>query len=206
MNEEFHYEEPPEIQITITPRVQAALDELRAMIAARYPEASFSAYTWYDTAGIYLEATIDVDDTDEVRDVFWDRLIDMQVEDGIPVYVSVRQPRERVWAQFREQQARKMQIAEPLSDRIVQDPANMRGHPVVKGTVVTVDMVLAHLARNADFDEVLTHYPEIALDDVKACLAFAQSLVAAAPKREAVTIPAALQSHAEGGKQSRARR
>jgi hypothetical protein len=89
MSEDYVYEDPPEIQIIITPRVQEALDELQAMIAVRYPDASFSVYTWYDIAGIYLNATVDVEDTDEVRDVFRDRLIDMQVEDGLPVHVDV---------------------------------------------------------------------------------------------------------------------
>ena len=82
MDEEYVYDEPPEIQIVITPRAQAALDELQAMIAARYPDATFSVHTWYDIADIYLKATVDVDDVDEVRDVFRDRLFDIQVEDG----------------------------------------------------------------------------------------------------------------------------
>ncbi len=180
--------ESPEIQITITPRAQAALDELQAMIAARYPEAIFDVQKGWRSAGIYLEATVDVEDTDEVLDVFMDRLVDFQIE-GIPVSVSVSQPRERVWAQFREQRSRV--ILAPSADRIVQNPAALFTHPVVKGTLVPVEMVLAHLARNADFDEVLTYYPEITLDDVRACLAYAQSLVAGVPRREEVAAPTA---------------
>jgi hypothetical protein len=41
-----------EIQITITPRAQAALDELQAMIATRCPEATFEVQTGLDPAGI----------------------------------------------------------------------------------------------------------------------------------------------------------
>ncbi|MGH2616105.1 MAG: DUF433 domain-containing protein [Thermomicrobiales bacterium] len=193
MDEEYVYEEPPEIQIIITPRVQAALDELRAMIATHYPEAAFSVYTWYESAGIYLSATIDTDDIDEVRDVFKDRLLDIQVEEGIPVYVDVRQPPERARAQARaiqEEQWQARKNFESLPDRIVQDPSILGGNPVIKGTQIRVEMVLAHLARFADFDEVLAHYPEITMDDVKACLAVAQSLVAAAPRQEAVATPA----------------
>ncbi len=181
-------EESPEIQIIFTPRAQAALDELQAMIAARYPEAAFVVEKGDEPAGIYLVATVDIDDVDEVFGVVVDRLIDIQVEDGIPVYVTVRQPRERVWAQFREQQSRV--TTAPPSDRIVQNPAAMFTHPVVRGTLVPVEMVLAHLARTADFDELLTHYPELTMDDVRACLAYARSLVAAAPRREEVAEPA----------------
>jgi hypothetical protein len=102
---EWMNEESPEIQIIITPRAQAALDELQALIAAHFPEATFTIQKGYEPAGIYLVATVDIDDIDEVVEVFSDRLVDIQVEDGIPVYVNVSQPRERVMAQFREQQS-----------------------------------------------------------------------------------------------------
>lgn len=182
-------EEPPEIQIIITPRAQAALDELRTMIATRYPEAAFAVYTWYESAGIYLEATVDIDDVDEVFQVVVDRLVDIQVKDGIPVYVRVNQPRERVLAQFREQQSRV--VPGPAADRIVQNPAALFTQPVIEGTLVPVEMVLAHLASNPDFDELLTHYPELTMDDVRACLAYAQSLVARATRLDEANAPAA---------------
>jgi uncharacterized protein (DUF433 family) len=193
MSDEFEYEPPPEIQIIITPRAQAALDELKAMIAARYPEASFSVYTWYDIAGIYLEATIDVEDTDEVRDVFRDRLLDIQVEDGIPVHVRVSQPPERAWAQsqaVQEEQWRARKRFASLPDRITQDRAVMGGSPVVKGTLIQVEMVLAHLARTLDVEELLAFYPELTLDDVRACLHFARTQVADSPREENAAIAA----------------
>lgn len=181
-------DESPEIQIIITPRAQAALDELRALIAEHYPRATFAVQRGHEPAGIYLVATVDIEDTDEVLDVFMDRLVDIQVEDGIPVYVTVRQPRERVRSQFREQQSRV--IPAPPSERIVQNSAALFTQPVVKGSLVPVETVLAHLARNANFDELLIHYPELTMDDVRACLAYARSLVAATPRREEVAGPA----------------
>ena len=185
MSEDYVYVEPPEIQIIITPRVQEALDELQAMIAARYPEATFSTYTWYDIAGIFLEATVDVDDTEEVHEVFMERLVDIQVEDGIPVYVQVTQPSERRQAQFAEyQEQQQRRILESLPERIVQDPDVMFGAPVIKGTLVQVESVLAQLASTADVNEVLALYPEITIDDVRACLDFARTQVAAATRRE----------------------
>ncbi|MCC7024960.1 MAG: hypothetical protein IT338_19170 [Thermomicrobiales bacterium] len=91
-----------EIQITITPRAQAALDELQAMIARRYPEATFDVHTGYDPAGIYLLATIDIEDIDEVVDVFMDRMLEMQIEEGLPVYVVPLRPVARALAELRE--------------------------------------------------------------------------------------------------------
>jgi hypothetical protein len=95
-----------EIQISITPRAQAALDELQAMIAGRYPEATFEVHKGYDPAGIYLLATVDIEDIDEVVDVYADRMLEMQVEEGLPVYVVPLQPIARSLAQLREHHER----------------------------------------------------------------------------------------------------
>jgi uncharacterized protein (DUF433 family) len=63
-------------------------------------------------------------------------------------------------------------------DRIIQDPAIMAGKPVVKGTRVPVERVLAHLAENPDLDDLFAAFPHLTLEDVKACLAYAQAKVA----------------------------
>jgi len=69
------------------PRIEAALLELRALIQARYPTAAFLTFHGDDPAGMYLQATVEIDDTDEVVDVIIDRLLAMQVDEGLPVYV-----------------------------------------------------------------------------------------------------------------------
>ncbi len=68
----------------------------------------------------------------------------------------------------------KMQL---LTDRIVQDPTILVGKPVTKGTRIPVEVVLEYLAHNTNFDELLADYPRLTMDDVKACLAYAQVLV-----------------------------
>lgn len=62
-------------------------------------------------------------------------------------------------------------------DRIIQDPAVMVGKPVVKGTRIPVELVLQHLAENLDLADLFAAYPELTRDDVKACLAYASTLV-----------------------------
>jgi uncharacterized protein (DUF433 family) len=62
-------------------------------------------------------------------------------------------------------------------DRMVRDPKILVGKPVVKGTRIAVELVLAHLAENPDFDDLFAAYPRLKLDDVKACLAYARRLV-----------------------------
>ena len=77
-----------------------------------------------------------------------------------------------------------------FADRIVQDPAILAGRPVVSGTRIPVDVVLEYLAHNPDFAELFADYPRLTMDDVKACFAYAQSLIEAAPRRLEVAAPA----------------
>jgi len=59
------------------------------------------------------------------------------------------------------------------TDRIIQDPEIMVGKPVVKGTRIPVERVIAHLAHNPDLNDLFAAYSELTLEDVKACLAYA---------------------------------
>ena len=71
-------------------------------------------------------------------------------------------------------------------DRIVIDPTIMVGKPVVKGTRVTVELVLAKLAHNPDLNALFSDYPRLSIDDIKACLEYAKTLV----EKEKVARPA----------------
>jgi hypothetical protein len=65
--------------------------ELEGLIRARYPEATFGLSEGKDPAGTYLRATVDVEDLDEVRDLYSRRVTDMEIERRLPLYVySVR--------------------------------------------------------------------------------------------------------------------
>ncbi|MBA2276288.1 MAG: hypothetical protein H0W06_00880 [Chloroflexia bacterium] len=84
------------------PRIQAAVAELRERILEHYPAATFEVVRGEDPEGIYLIPTIDVDDLEEVATVFEPRLVDMQVEEGLPVYVFPDWPLERIREQLRQ--------------------------------------------------------------------------------------------------------
>ncbi len=62
-------------------------------------------------------------------------------------------------------------------DRISRDPAVLTGKPVITGTRIPVELVLKHLAQNPDLSDLFAAFPRLTLDDVKACLAYAQKLV-----------------------------
>lgn len=66
---------------------------------------------------------------------------------------------------------------EPEHDRIVLDPAILVGKPVVRGTRIPVELVLARLSENLDLADLYTAYPRLTPEDVKACLAYAQTTV-----------------------------
>ncbi len=92
-------------RLPLTPVMAAAIAEIRDLIAEHYPQATFVVEEGDDPAGIYLVAMVDVEDTDEVVDRYGDRLVDLQVEAGLPVYVAALRPVERVVAEFRRRGA-----------------------------------------------------------------------------------------------------
>ena len=57
--------------------------------------------------------------------------------------------------------------------RIVSDPAIMRGKPTIKGTRITVELVLDELGKGATPDELIREYPQLSHEDVLAALRFA---------------------------------
>ena len=59
--------------------------------------------------------------------------------------------------------------------RIIQDPAIMVGKPVVKGTRIPVERVLAHLADNLNVSDRHEAFPRLTPEAVQACLEYAQT-------------------------------
>ena len=59
--------------------------------------------------------------------------------------------------------------------RIEVTPGVRGGKPCVKGTRITVYDVLEYLAGGMREEELLADFPDLALDDIWACLAFAAS-------------------------------
>jgi uncharacterized protein (DUF433 family) len=55
-------------------------------------------------------------------------------------------------------------------NRISTDPEVMAGKPVVKGTRIPVERVLAHLAETS-MQDLFEAFPELTVEDVRACLA-----------------------------------
>lgn len=62
--------------------------------------------------------------------------------------------------------------------RIVADPRVLVGKPVIRGTRISVELILDLMANGWTEAEILDNYPHIARADIQACLAFARDLVA----------------------------
>jgi hypothetical protein len=93
-----------ETHAPLTPRMEEAVHELKGLITARFPQASFVVEEGCDPQGIYLVTTVDIADTDEVTAAVGDRLVELQVTEGLPVYVTPLRPIKRVVAQLRERE------------------------------------------------------------------------------------------------------
>jgi len=57
--------------------------------------------------------------------------------------------------------------------RITADPAIMMGKPCIKGTRITVELILRKLGAGHSHAELLQAYPHLTEEDVRAALAFA---------------------------------
>ena len=69
---------------------------------------------------------------------------------------------------------------------ITIDPAKRGGKPCVRGLRITVYEVLEYLASDMTEDEILSDFPDLTHEDLKACIAFA-----ADRERKLMTVPAA---------------
>ena len=63
------------------------------------------------------------------------------------------------------------------TDRISVDAEVMQGKPVIRGTRITVDLLLRKLSEGATEAELLDAYPHLAAEDVRAALAYAADAI-----------------------------
>ena len=60
-----------------------------------------------------------------------------------------------------------------FKDIITIDPEKHSGKPCIRGMRITVSDVLEYLAAGMSFDEILADFPDLTVDDIRACLVFA---------------------------------
>ena len=57
------------------------------------------------------------------------------------------------------------------TERIAIDPAIMTGKPVIRGTRITVELILRKLAEGATESGLVTDYPHLTTEDIRAAVA-----------------------------------
>lgn len=80
------------------PRMAAAIKEITEMILRSYPGTSFTVD--FDAEeqqeAVFVTAVVDVDDPDEVVDCFIDRVLTLQIDEGLPLHIiPIRTPARR---------------------------------------------------------------------------------------------------------------
>lgn len=65
-----------------------------------------------------------------------------------------------------------------ITDRIEVNPNIMMGKPVVRGTRVTVELILRKLAEGATEAELLDAYPQLKKEDIQAAMGYAADTLA----------------------------
>ena len=65
-----------------------------------------------------------------------------------------------------------------LLKRITANPAIFGGKPIIRGMRISVELILSLLAQGQNWDDVLADYPDLEIDDIRACLAYAHAVIA----------------------------
>ena len=68
-----------------------------------------------------------------------------------------------------------------FKEHIVADPEILVGKPTVKGTRISVELVLERLAHDLNLDAIFLDYPRLTPDDVRACLEYAPARLQLTP-------------------------
>jgi uncharacterized protein (DUF433 family) len=60
-----------------------------------------------------------------------------------------------------------------MTDRIEIHPHVMMGKPVIRGTRITVELLLRKISEGASEEDLLDAYPRLQREDIRAAIAFA---------------------------------
>lgn len=69
-----------------------------------------------------------------------------------------------------------------MNKKIISNPKILGGKPIIRGTRISVELIMSLLASGMEIKEILAEYPHLKKNDVKAAISFAGSRV----KREQI--------------------
>jgi len=62
-------------------------------------------------------------------------------------------------------------------DRIIVDPQIMLGKPVIKGTRITVELILRKLVDGVSFEDIIKAYPHLSKEDILAAISYSADVI-----------------------------
>jgi len=65
-----------------------------------------------------------------------------------------------------------------LLKRATFNPGIFGGKPIVRGMRISVELILSLLAQGETDEAILADYPDLELDDIRACIAYAHAVIA----------------------------
>lgn len=65
-----------------------------------------------------------------------------------------------------------------LLKRITVNPEIFGGKPIIRGMRISVELILSLLAQGETEESILADYPDLASEDLRACLAYAHAVIA----------------------------
>lgn len=63
------------------------------------------------------------------------------------------------------------------TDRIISNPKIMLGKPVIKGTRITVELILKKLSEGISVDELIQAYPHLTREDIFAVFSYSADVI-----------------------------
>jgi uncharacterized protein (DUF433 family) len=85
---------------------------------------------------------------------------------GVPKYICV-------FRSIHRRYTGAMEHERLWKDRIVADSTILCGKPTIKGTRISVQLIVSVLARGWTTEQILHEYDHLTTDDIRACLAYA---------------------------------
>ena len=70
-----------------------------------------------------------------------------------------------------------MAVTIDYKNHIESNPSVMLGKPVIKGTRLTVEMILQKLSEGASTEQLIVAYPSLKVNDILAVLAYASDMI-----------------------------
>lgn len=65
-----------------------------------------------------------------------------------------------------------------LLQRITANREIFGGKPIIRGMRISVELILSLLAQGEGVEAILSDYPDLEPDDIRACLAYAHAVIA----------------------------